>query len=800
MEKSGAMIASPANQLSQVTSNRFRANSIGFRTALLVLAQMNAIVIALFSSFLQAQEVWEYSPYKVRIWTSISPTLGLSEETKQEIYRKILECSEIEFGATWSVDVLETPDALFGSVLYHLDDLTIEQLLSRELVLMLAKSDQAKDAFFAMQPKKVTEVDPSAPKKKLSVKEEADLKAKEDAEMRALSLNSIRTFDSAVERIPKIAIPSLQYNALNRDIVPFLVDKEIPRMREEVKPLLAKEAELNALLESESKVGGNTVQPNSDNAKKLAEVKSKLKELKSEIDKLQEPLKRKETEVKNWNALKSKIVEYHGTLAQLKEDLDTGNYFAALIPKTDVPKIKEVSRTIPTRFPWQPEAMLRDKDKVMLVSVDRDGERIRIQVKELDAFVRRIGSMETTYATSTSEIPNAIAYLSRACFTPMARLEENDNKTAVLRVRASGLATAPDSPIRIDVGDVLAPYIRRDDLNGNPTLLQNMAFTYIAVTEPIDEARYYGAIFAASRGALVAAKNRRTKRVALKIKPQFARTDLKLGVRGSPNSVVPGVEVYIRTPGSEDLNMVGRSDWRGVIDLQQTKLPEIFYDQPTSSGIETIAKARSTTAAGLKDKAGELTGSSPPSNDANDEAAKAAAEKEALRKRMEKPPTSTVKIKLPLYLYYIKNGETLLARLPIITGYRESEKADLPDDRRRLQAEAFLKGIQGEILDLVVRRKILDARIRKKIDEGKLDEASTLLDELKKVRNYEGLSSQIQNIERRAESTENGFIPAPVKERINKMLGTTSDLMKNYLQEDIVRKLEVKLADKKSGK
>jgi hypothetical protein len=800
MEKPSAMIASPANIHSQPTSDRLGANATRSRTSFLVLAQWNALWIVLLSSLLQAQEVWEYSPYKVRVWTSISPTLGLSEETKQEIYRKVLECSEIEFGATWNVDVLETPDALFGSVLYHLDDLTIEQLLSRELVLMLAKSEKAKDAFFAMQPKKVLDVDPSAPKKKLSAKEEADLKAKEDAEMRALSLNSIRTFDSAVERIPKIAIPSLQYNALTRDIVPFLVDKEIPRMREEVKPLLAKEIELNTRLETESKVGGNTVQPNSDKAKKLAELKSKLKELKSEIDKLQEPLKRKEREVENWNALKTKIVEYQGSLAQLKEDLDTGKFFAALIPKTDVPKIKEVSRTIPTRFPWQPEAMLRDKDKVMLVSVDREGERIRIQVKELDAFVRRIGLMETTYATSTSEIPHAIAYLSRACFTPMARLEENDNKTAVLRVRASGLATAPDSPIRIDVGDVLAPYIRRDDLNGNPSLLQNMAFTYIAVTEPIDEARYYGAIFAASRGALVAAKNRRTKRVALKIKPTFAKTDLKLGVRGSPNSAVPGVEVYIRTPGSDDLNMVGRSDWRGVIDLQRTELPEIIYDQPTSSGIETIAKARATTAAALKAKTGEASDASPPPANPNDEAAKAAAEQEALRKRMEKPPTSTVKIKLPLYLYYIKNGETLLARLPIITGYRESEKADLPDDRRRLQAEAFLKGIQGEILDLVVRRKILDARIRKKIDEGKLDEASTLLDELKKVRNYEGLSSQIQNIERRAESTENGFIPAPVKERINKMLGTTSDLMKNYLQEDIVRKLEVKLADKKSGK
>ncbi|MFN7796381.1 MAG: hypothetical protein ACK5Q3_12545, partial [Planctomycetota bacterium] len=62
-------------------------------------------------------EVWEYSAYKARVWLSISPTLGLSEATKQLIERKIAECMEIEFGATMQCDVLETPDALFGSVL-----------------------------------------------------------------------------------------------------------------------------------------------------------------------------------------------------------------------------------------------------------------------------------------------------------------------------------------------------------------------------------------------------------------------------------------------------------------------------------------------------------------------------------------------------------------------------------------------------------------------------------------------------------------------------------------------------------
>jgi hypothetical protein len=670
----------------------------------------------------QETEVWEYSPYRVRVWLSLSPTLGLSDATKQEIQRKIAECAEIEFGATWSVDVLETPDALFGSVLYHLNDLTVEQLLSRELVLMLSKSEVAKDAFMAMQPKKEPDAAEIEARKTLTKQQQADLKAKEDAELRAASLNSIRTLESAIERIPKIGIHPMQFGAMQRDIIPFLGEER-------------------------------------------------------------------------WQTLKNKLDAATPSMTQLMDDLKSGKIFAALVPKTDAARFKEVGRPIPTRFPWQPEAMLRDKDKIFLASVDRDGEQIRIQVKELDAFVRRIGLMESTVVQQIDEIPQAVAFLSRRSFTPMARIEENDNKTAVIRVRAIGLAMSDESPVHIGPGDVLAPFVRRDDLNGNPTVLQNLSFTYIAVTEPIDQARFYGAIFAASRGALVAAKNRRTKRVALKVLPHFPTTDLKLGVRQTAGSAVPGAEVYWRTPGAEDLEIVGRSDWRGVIPITRTELPTIVYDQPTSSAVETIAQARST-AEDLK-VSDEASNASAPN--LSPEEAEAAA-KEALRLRREKPPTSSLTLKIPLYLYYIKNGETLLARLPIITGYRELEKAELPDDRRRLQAEAFLKGLQGEVLDLVVRRKILDARIRKKMEEGKLDEASTLLDELKKVKTYDGLSAQIQNIQRRATATDTGRIPAPVAERIDKMIDMTRVLMQKYLQDDIVRELEVKLIEKKQGK
>lgn len=674
-------------------------------------------------------EVWEYSAYKARVWLSISPTIGLSDPTKQLIQQKIAECMDIEFGATMQCDVVETPDALFGSVLYHLDDLTIEQLLSRELVLMLAKSEQAKDAFMAMQPARV--VDPAIEElkknKKLTKQQEEEIKAKADAEARAASLNSVRTLDSVIERIPKISMFPLQYSAMSRDIAAYLSDSK-------------------------------------------------------------------------WKNMSGKLDASESSVESMIENLKSGKTFAALVPKNEAGRFKEVARSLPTRFPWQPEAMLRDKDKIFLVAVEQEGERIRIQVKELDAFVRRIGLMESTTVANVHEIPQAVAYLQRRCFTPMARIEENDNKTAVLRVRANGLATSPESPVIIGPGDVLAPFIRRDDLNGNPTQLQNLAFTYIAVTEPIDSARFYGAIFAASRGALVAAKNRRTKRVALKVNPHYPTTELKLGVRGQPNSAVPGAEVYLRTPGSDDLKMVGRTDWRGMIGLGNTENPTITYDQPTSSSVEMIARARATAIRLKSLKENQSDGDQATDQGGADPAVAAAAADEAAieaatqaTKNRERAPTRTMQIKLPLYLYYVKNGETLLARLPVITGYRELEKADLPDDRRRLQAEAFLKGLQGEVLDLVVRRKILDARIKKKIEDGKKDEAFALLDDLKKVKNYEALSSQIQNILRRATSTEMGPVPAPVAERIDKMIDATRLLMQQYLQTDIVRELEVKL-------
>ena len=653
-----------------------------------------------------AQEIWEYSPYRVKVWLILSPSLSLSEDSERQIHRQIAEYAEIHFGPTWSIQVESTPDALFGSVLYRLDELTVEQLLSRELLLLVGKSDEAKKAFVEMNslaPK--TPEDSKKPAKKLT-KEDREMLT--DLESRAASLQSVRTLEAAIDRLKHIAIQPLQFSAMQRDIAPFL-DK------------------------------------------------------------------------KQWADFKQIVKPFNGTNEELLKQLASGETIAALIQKKDLEKFKKVARQIPTRLPWQPEALLRENDKVFLVSVEKVEESIRVQVKELDSFVRRMSEIASTDVLYKQEIPRAIADLAKEAFSPVVRIEETDHKTAVMRVKATGLLTKGEHPIRVSPGDVMLPIVRRDDSNGNPTVLQVVPFTFVAVTERIDSvSRLYGAIFTASRGSLSSAKNRRTQRVGLRINPRYPDTSLKLAVQGTPGSSVVGAEIYRRTPGSEDLEMVGRTDWRGILPIGVSRLPTIQFDPPSESKTSAIANARKLALDPIAPPEYKVLDSTSPVSDKETNAVPPTPKK----------PKGFIEINIPLYLYYIKNGETLLARLPIVNGMRPIEQADLPDDRRRLETEAFLKGLQGEVLDLVIRRKILESRIRQEIVKKDLVKAEKLLEELKRVKSFERMSEQIEGIQRRALSIERGPILSGVTKRIDTMLDATRQLMQKYLQDTLVRTLE----------
>ncbi|MDZ4848763.1 MAG: hypothetical protein SGI77_05680 [Pirellulaceae bacterium] len=455
-----------------------------------------------------------------------------------------------------------------------------------------------------------------------------------------------------------------------------------------------------------------------------------------------------------WKRMSDKLVGAEGSTADFLAKLKTGDILTALIRRSELETMGRSVRFIPTRFPWQLDSLLKTHDKIFAVSITATtDEQFQIQIREIDCVVRVVGPLVTATVPLWEAVPRAIAYASQNAFAPLARIEDADLKTAQLRIRAGGLVMEEEHPAKLMIGDVLQPYVRRDDRNGVPTLLQNIPWTYVAMTSG-DSVNAHGSIFTGIRSPLAGRKNKRTRKICLRVRPVTDSTDLQMGVVIDPKIRIPGAEVYRRTPGTEDLTFESRSDWRGIATLGETKSPVATYDVPVPRDAEG--------------------GEEPKKVDPN-----------------KKPEKATVQLRAPLYLYYVKHGNTLLARLPVVTGLSEVEIAALPDDRRRLESEAFIKGVQSEILDIVARRQILATRIKQRVQENKKAEAGSLLKELQEEKTYESMSKQLDMIQGRILASDREKIPSVSQKRIDQMFNLTRQMLQRYLQDSLVRDMEL---------
>jgi hypothetical protein len=151
---------------------------------------------------------------------------------------------------------------------------------------------------------------------------------------------------------------------------------------------------------------------------------------------------------------------------------------------------------------------------------------------------------------------------------------------------------------------------------------------------------------------------------------------------------------------------------------------------------------------------------------------------------------ASVPLKQPLVLLYIKSGDTVMARLPVVPGLNAIDIADLPSDTRRLEAEAVLRGFQGEILDLIGKRALLGSRIAKFIGGGKFSEAEESLNELRLLKDYKTMADILDGIQRRALDESKEPVPMAAKSRIDRMTQSTRDMLQKYLENDLAGKLD----------
>lgn len=147
----------------------------------------------------------------------------------------------------------------------------------------------------------------------------------------------------------------------------------------------------------------------------------------------------------------------------------------------------------------------------------------------------------------------------------------------------------------------------------------------------------------------------------------------------------------------------------------------------------------------------------------------------------------------PLALLYIKHGGELLARLPIVPGFRAEQMARITDDDQRLEVEGRIRGLQHQLVDLVTRRKLLGMRVRGKIEAKQLDEAEQLLTNLRSLQNQTQLSLALDQQQQEMVSSD-----ARVQAKINDLYSQTRQLLNQYLDADELDALTLELANARS--
>ncbi len=156
----------------------------------------------------------------------------------------------------------------------------------------------------------------------------------------------------------------------------------------------------------------------------------------------------------------------------------------------------------------------------------------------------------------------------------------------------------------------------------------------------------------------------------------------------------------------------------------------------------------------------------------------------------------------PFRLLYVKNGGAVLARLPLVPGLYPTQVADLSGDDVRLQAEAYIRGVQNSIVDLIAIRELFKARIRLRLERGEADKAEVLMEALRVQPSNEELAGDMGRRQTAFLGALAGGSNANQRRKVDEMFTTTRELLSKHINPKMVRELETLLikANENGGK
>ncbi|MCL2305391.1 MAG: hypothetical protein FWC43_08620 [Planctomycetaceae bacterium] len=129
----------------------------------------------------------------------------------------------------------------------------------------------------------------------------------------------------------------------------------------------------------------------------------------------------------------------------------------------------------------------------------------------------------------------------------------------------------------------------------------------------------------------------------------------------------------------------------------------------------------------------------------------------------------------PIRRLMIREGNMLIARLPLVQGWKSSIPILVPDDEVRIAAESVMMGIQEEVIDQITLRMILKARIEKYEKSGNTQGLAKAKIDFERLKSREHFLVQLE-LERRKYHSSDPI----VQKRLENMFEATRKIIEQY--------------------
>ncbi len=650
-----------------------------------------AVATALAPTACSAQDeaAWDYSPYRVLVWVLDSEEASVAPRLAEPL-RDYLD---YDFSALWRVQIEDAPPGPRIAALRNLDDFSYDRLTAADPVLAVRKDH------------------PDAPR----IRTATDVGAK---------VKAVFTTPSMLENVlPRGAAIDIQPTRARWEQVILERFRELridpARWREETLRMLdilegRKQVNVDALRK--------TVQPIWQPVDDTPLAQQQAKTLQAELESLFETFQAMAvTDNADLHGVKDLLVtEGFASQDAVLQSWDKDGTEALLLPRGLATGLHDPDpKIIPIEIADLMGAVFDRYDKIFVVRIDSRALPIQVEAMEIDCLMRLPGPLVRRTVVSERRLVPAIGEAITEAFGPMVRIEDVGTDLVTGRVRAGGLIMDPKSPAAIGLDDWLQPVLRKDDRMGDPLILEALDWSYLHV-QKADGAKLEMKMYAGRIGGLPARKNKRTHRMAFKIRPYHDNTVIRLHAQKKPDEPLQGYEFYEKDLETSEMTFVGRTDWDGRLVVEKTDHP--------------------------------------------------------------------------MRLMYVKNGGAVLARLPCVPGQDAMGTADIRGDDLRLQAEAYIRGVQNAIIDLVALRQLLAARIRMRLEKGNIKEARELLNALREQPTYDILSQDMRNKLKEMETDDR-----QQQAMINQLFDQTRTMLVKHIDEKTIRELEADVASVEGG-